>query len=96
MSEESFIEAYPVGFFQDLRRLRVNNHVVGRGRAFKNFWYWFKRSYKRRSYWNGYLAEWHYPPEGMRHTQCGKGWTKKAAIRRLGKHIMEMNTKETH
>jgi len=48
-----------------------------------------------RSQFNGYLAEWDYPPEGMLHNRCGTGWTRRTAIRRLGTHIARLNTKAT-
>lgn len=85
------IETYQVGFFRDLRHLRWDLRHQSPRKAVKRFWYWFSRSFTRRSYWNGYLAEWHYCPEGVRHTKCGHGWTKRAALRRLGKHIVQSN-----
>jgi hypothetical protein len=90
--ETSHISTYPVGLFSDFRRKRVlyglRNYV----------WMQAKRGNWRavRNYFNGYLAEWHYPPAGMLHYKCGRGWTRKAALRRLGQHIIQCNTPELH
>lgn len=89
--DERGIEVYPVGLFRDLRTLRSELRYRSTSKAVKRFWYWFSRSLTRRSYWNGYLAKWHYCPEGVRHTTCGRGWTKRAALRRLRQHIVQSN-----
>jgi hypothetical protein len=87
MNEQSGIEIYPVGALADWKhgrlRLGVRNYL----------WYQIQRRNWRavRSYFNGYLAEWDYPPEGMKHYRCGRGWTKRAALRRFGVHIAESN-----
>lgn len=98
MNETSHIATYPVGFFRDVqilnRRLRHPGGFYTRRQAFRSFAVWFGRSWRRRSYWNGFLAEWHYCPEGVRHTRCGRGWTRRAALRRLGRHIVAMNLAE--
>lgn len=89
------IETYPVGVLRDIRTLRMRlRHPGGfytRRNAVRFFFKWFARSWNRRSYWNGYLAEWHYCPEGVRHTRAGRGWTRRAALRRLGAHIVASN-----
>jgi hypothetical protein len=87
-SEQSGIEAYPVGLLSDIKRRRVwrgvRGYVIPQMR---------RRNWRAiRNYFNGYLAEWHYPPAEVAHTRCGRGWTKRAAIRRLGIHIAESNT----
>jgi hypothetical protein len=87
-SEQSGIEAYPVGLLSDIKHRRVwrgvRGYVVPQMR---------RRNWRAvRNYFNGYLAEWHYPPAEVTHTRCGRGWTKRAAIRRLGIHIAESNT----
>ena len=87
MDEQQGIEVYPVGFLADFKRKRVRSGI-------KNYLlYQIKQRNWRavRNYFNGYLAEWHYCPEGVRHTKCGRGWTKRAALRRLGRHIMQSN-----
>ena len=87
MDEQQGIEVYPVGFLEDFKRKRVRSGI-------KNYLlYQIKQRNWRavRSYFNGYLAEWHYCPEGVRHTKCGRGWTKRAALRRLGNHIVQSN-----
>lgn len=92
------IEAYPVGFLHDLKGLKNRLWAIDRGifhMTRRDAWRFFLRSigrsWRRRSYWNGYLAEWHYCPEGVRHTKAGRGWTKRAALRRLGAHIVASN-----
>lgn len=87
MTEESFIEAYPVGLLRDIKRKSLSYGLK------RYLWVQVRRRNWRavRNYFNGYLAEWHYPPEGMRHHKCGRGWTKRAAIRRLGVHIAFSN-----
>lgn len=87
---ESGIETYPVGLYSDLKRGRV-----WRGGRFY-LWRQAKRGNWRavRSYFNGYLAEWHYPPtdDAFRHPRmCGRGWTRKAALRDLGQKIVSAN-----
>jgi len=87
MSDVSGIETYPVGLFWDIKRHRVRYGIT------RYLWPQIKRRNWRavRSYFNGYLAEWHYCPEGVRHTRCGRGWTRRSALRRLGRHIVESN-----
>lgn len=93
MAERSGIEVYPVGFLRDWKKLtRSKKHKMKH--PWKTFFRWFKQRWYRRSYWNGYLAEWHYPPYGMKHYKTGRGWTKRAAKRRLGNHIVKMNLLE--
>lgn len=86
-NERSEIETYPVGLFSDYRQGRtvdgIRNYLLPQAR--RGNW----RAV--RNYFNGYLAEWHYPPEGMRHSRCGKGWTRAAARRSLMRHILEEN-----
>lgn len=88
--EESHISTYPVGVLQML---------LGRRPAKSTFGYIAYQIKARnwravRNSFNGYLAEWHYPPEGMIVHRAGKGWTRRAAIRRLGIHIAEVNSPE--
>lgn len=87
----SGIETYRVGLFDDLHALRIRWKHPKWTRCFVLFVRRFRRSWRRRSYWNGYLAEWHYAPEGVRHTKCGRGWTRRAALRRLGAHLVASN-----
>ena len=70
----SDVDVYPVGLFSDIKRRRA--------------WYGFRtyewRNLKQRkwrelrNYFNGYLAE----HDGHPHN-AGRGWTKRAAIRRV-------------
>lgn len=85
---ERGIGTYPVGLLHDIK-----HHTVKRGlnrlleTAKAGHWQ------EVRNYFNGYLAEWHYPPE-MSMSRCGSGWTRRAAIRRLGKYIVRDNLSE--
>ena len=89
-SDVSYIEAYPVGLLRDWKLRKIKSGVRYLKIQIK------RRSWRAvRSYFNGYLAEWHYPPEGMKHYKCGRGWTKRAAIRRLGVHIAFSNSQVT-
>ncbi|QDK01957.1 hypothetical protein SEA_VIBAKI_77 [Arthrobacter phage Vibaki] len=90
MNPESHISTYPVGLLRDLKQRRKLRTGFGYLR------YQIERRNWRavRNYFNGYLAEWHYPPEGMLHHRCGKGWTRRAALRDLGRHIISANTPE--
>lgn len=89
MPKYSGIEAYPVGLFSDIKQKRLRagfKSLKGRVKA---------RNWRAvRNYFNGYLAEWHYPPAEVKHYKCGKGWTKKRAIKRLGVHLAESNMLE--
>ena len=86
MADKPGIETYPVGLFRALQQRRLRYGVAYlKSRVKAHNW----RAV--RNYFNGYLAEWHYPPEGMQHTHCGRGWTRRAALRRLGAHIVAMN-----
>ena len=86
MTDKPGIETYPVGLFRDLQQRRLRYGITYLKRHVK------ARNWRAvRNYFNGYLAEWHYPPEGMQHTHCGRGWTRRAALRRLGAHIVAMN-----
>ena len=82
---ERGIGTYPVGLLYDIQQRTVKRgfkYLLGVLRV---------RNWRAvRNYFNGYLAEWHYPPE-MVASRCGRGWTRKAAIRRLGKHIVRDN-----
>jgi hypothetical protein len=66
-------DVYAVGLLRDWLHAR-------RTGEYRLRWRWFCRSWRRRSYWNGYLAE---------HAQCahnaGRGWTKRAASRRVAR-----------
>lgn len=87
MNEERGIGTYRVGLLSDIKRRRVWYGL----RCY--LWPQIKRRNWRavRNYFNGYLAEWHYPPEGFIHGRCGRGWTRKAALRSLGRRIVEQN-----
>lgn len=90
MSEEHGIGTYPVGLLAHMKRRRIRNGIR----------HYLIPQIKRRNwravrnYFNGYLAEWHFPPEGFIHGRCGTGWTRKAALRSLGRRIVEQNLSE--
>lgn len=80
-------EVYKVGFLKDLSfYLTFRRTPVGRfeHRARNSFIYWLKRCWKRKSYWNGFLAEPSEWPEGL--ATCGHGWTKQRAMKKINKY----------
>lgn len=89
LPEESGISIYPVGVLAAWKQRRLRYE-----------WSYLKAQVKRRRWrsvrnsFNGYLAEWDFPPEGVKHYRCGRGWTKKAALNDLGKHLAQANLKE--
>lgn len=86
MSGLEGIETYEVGLLLDFRRGRLRAGLRYLARQVK------RREWRAvRNYFNGYLAEWHYPPLGVKHYKCGRGWTRRAARRRLGKHLVASN-----
>lgn len=92
---EAGIETYPVGFFSDLRRARTEWRLFHRRRgALRLLVRNVRSSWRRRAYWNGYLAEWHFPPIGMKHSRCGHGWTRRRALASLGAHLLVENLHE--
>ena len=44
-----------------------------------------RRSWRRRSYWNGWLAEPQEWPDGLK--RCGAGWTYTGALRDLARQV---------
>ena len=86
MSDERGIGTYPVGLLDDIQRGRARyglRYVWDQAKA---------REWRSvRNSFNGYLAEWHYPPNGLSLSRCGRGWTRAAARRSLGRHIVEAN-----
>lgn len=91
MNDAAGIETYPVGLFSDIQRHRLRyglrTYLLRQIR---------RRNWRAvRNYFNGYLAEWHYPPEGMIIRRCGRGWTRGAALRNLGRRIVEANLSDS-
>ena len=85
--DEHGIGTYPVGLLSDIKRRRVRlgikNYLIPQIK---------RRNWRAvRNYFNGYLAEWHYPPEGFVHGRCGTGWTRRAALRSLGRNIVKQS-----
>ena len=90
MNEEHGIGTYPVGLLAHIKQRKVRcgikNYLIPQIK---------RRNWRAvRNYFNGYLAEWHFPPEGFAHGRCGSGWTRKAALRSLGRRIVEQNMSE--
>ena len=87
------ISVYPVGFYRDLKQLRrafqLKDWLGVRHRV-----RWITRSWRMRSYWNGYLAEVDYPT-ALLHRTCGHGWTKRRALSSLGRHLGADNSMES-
>lgn len=90
MSDEHGIGTYPVGVMD----------VICGGRDWRSevryLWHQARRGNWRavRNSFNGFLAEWHYPPTdpAFNHPRlCGRGLTRKAALRRLGRNIVAVN-----
>lgn len=94
MSDESGIQIYPVGVLEALKSR--TRRIERLKREFKYIRHQAARHNWRaiRNTFNGYLAEWDYPPSDMNHHLCGRGWTKKRALKRLGIHIAFSNMKE--
>lgn len=90
--EAPTISVYPVGLFRDIRDIWVDRHgtVAGSRARMRHRLHWIARSWRKRSYWNGYLAEVNYPGR-LKHTTCGKGWTRKSAARDLGFRLWKEN-----
>ena len=88
MSDISGISIYPVGVLAAWKRRRLRSQYV-----------YLKEQVRARNWravrnsFNGYLAEWDYPPEGVKHYRCGHGRTKNRALHDLGKHIAHANHK---
>lgn len=80
-----FIDVYRVGLWSDVHRAigewKHSPHPHARRRAVRNLAYWVRRSWRRRSYWNGHLAEPTPFPEPLH--RCGTGWTRRRALRSL-------------
>lgn len=88
---------YPVGLFDDLRRLVI---MVRAGR-WGTAKYRVKRiarqlhgeiKYRELGYFNGFLAApINYDPQSLRWTRVGHGWTRRRALADLHRHLEEMN-----
>lgn len=89
-AENTAISVYPVGFMSGLlavrARLRHRAPIAWRWHAAN-----FRRQWRNPNYWNGFLAEVDYPPEGLTHTMCGRGWTRQRAAENLGRRLWEDN-----
>ena len=91
IAENTAISVYPVGFMVTLLSLRAA--ILHRPAVF--VWRFhlrtFRQMWRNRNYWNGFLAEVDYPPAGLTHTMCGRGWTRRAAARSLGLRLWKDN-----
>jgi hypothetical protein len=80
------VDIYPVGLLHDLKHLRGRWWAEGRRAAFNRFRREFARSWRSRSYWNGYLAETDLPIA----KRAGHGWTKMRARLDLARHVAQV------
>jgi len=89
-TESSGIETYSVGLLMDWDHLWIRIRYNPREfiACFRLFFKSWARSWRRKSYWNGYLTEWHYRPFQLKTTRCGHGWTKRRSQTSLGRHIV--------
>ena len=90
------IDVYPVGALAELQCLarvislrRELREQFGDQRLMREHLtctvYAFRRGWRRKGFWNGYLAEprsW----DGWRRTRCGSGWTRRRALESLMRH----------
>lgn len=79
----------------DCTKLGVNERATARSvlRArLRGFWSTLRRSWRRRSYWNGFLAEPVDLPDDA-WTRCGHGWTRRRALRDLRRHVAQVSAK---
>lgn len=84
-------DVYPVGLLHDLRGAWLIVRATApdnrtKLRAIRRLGREFRKHWRRRSYWNGYLAE---PTEAGHWTRCGHGWTQIRARRDLARHTLE-------
>jgi hypothetical protein len=88
------ISVYPVGILLHARQLW---HRGLAGQPLNIRWHvqMFCQMWRNRNYWNGFLAEVDYPPAGLTHTVCGRGWTRRRAARDLGYKLWLDNKKES-
>lgn len=96
MDEEHGIGTYPVGWLESIQRTITTKKLTFLLREWDYCVYQARRGdwHAVRQTFNGYLAEWHYPPDGAYQTRCGSGWTRKRALRSAGYHIMKANLSE--
>jgi hypothetical protein len=84
------VNVYEVGFFRDVRtlyrRIKYRNLRRYPFDPFKPFFRSVAQSWKRKSYWNGFLVE---PLESGKAKACGRGWTKGLAFRSLEKRRVD-------
>ena len=86
MDEVRGITTYPVGLLDDIKQRRVKSGM-------ERLWYRVQdRKWRSvKAYFNGYLAEWGFPPAHIQHQEAGHGWTRQRAIKRLIRNIEREN-----
>lgn len=98
--DRTTIDVYPVGVLSALRRARGYMRRDRKDLALRTLrqeWDLLHRQISKRDWhnlrqsFNGYLAEVNYPPDGLRHNRCGRGWTKRRAMRSLGERLAADN-----
>jgi hypothetical protein len=87
MSTPKPVDVYPVGLLADLlflarTRQRAPEHTPD---AWRKLRYGWRTGWRKRSYWNGYLAE---PNPDNGRTGAGHGWTKARALRSLDRRFV--------
>jgi hypothetical protein len=101
------VDVYPVGVLADLLAIRValdpraprpTGHQPRyvppndwRRKTITHRWRSIRRHWRRRSAWNGYLAE-PYDSNSGTWTRCGHGWTVRRAVADLGRHLVDRQT----
>jgi hypothetical protein len=92
-------DTYPVGFRKDIGEAWRAGRIFGwrsdpgtlrRQQLVASF----RRHWRRKSYWNGYLAEPRSFPPGL--TRCGSGWTYCRAVRDLRLRIERLPEEARH
>lgn len=86
------VDVYAVGFVADfMALLRTIRYVPKHTRtAWRRLRFGLRDDWRRRSYWNGYLAEPTSVPSPERPWwRCGHGWTKQRALRDLNRHLAD-------
>lgn len=85
-AQSRYMSVYTVGFYSHLKHAWHSRRYRPYLKRMSSYvWYQFKRRNWRaiRNYFNGYLAEPTPFPLGLH--KCGRGWTKKAALRSLNR-----------
>lgn len=79
------VDTYRVGFLRDLHVLWADARlgITTWSYAIRTLLRRVSRSWRRRSYWVGWLAEPRQLPDGL--SRCGSGWTRVRSLRSLAR-----------